>query len=351
MTRLATFVQISDLHFGFPDQGPALDAEIDWDWRVLEVYDGFLGHHEIALAHLEEFYSALVDREQAMLIVTGDLTTVGHESQFEMADEYLRDELQPIRRSLGLHSSDWKSRSIPGNHDHWPGIRRFMLGSSTPHLERCFPWQPDGAETSGVLDLENGWSVRWVRIDTDADVPPVSRDRFFARGDFASTLDRAEEQLDATGKNLQEIRVLLLHHSPRVVGYRSAITDHSKARLESFMHRNRIHVCLCGHTHLPGFRIRTLGKNSSVLEACCGSTTQLDDFEEAWGGKQRPTWRPNSLIVHRIIEENGALSWKAVVCDRTESGFVERMMSERPDRKGECGPDRGEIVLALPPPA
>lgn len=355
---LATLVQVSDVHFGhFENRGPSLDAEVKWGWRLLEVYDGFLGHHEIALIHLEAFFWNL--GEDVRLIVTGDLTTVGHRDQFEMADQYFGATLQGKRRrrKLGLQVDRWKTTAIPGNHDHWPGNRR-ILGGPTPSLDHHFPWRPNRADVQSTQRIQGGWSIRFVRLDTNADVNPTGADRFWARGDFVTAIDRAEADLDALGeRDPFEIRVLLLHHSPRVAGYASAITDRSKRRLDEFLCRQSIAVYLCGHTHLPGIRTRSVtdGRQTiDVLEVCCGSTTQKDLLEEAWlrpGEPKRPHFRPNSLIVHRVVEEEGALFWRAVVCDRTVSGFVEGYLARRPGKAAQYGPARGQIAVTPPPVA
>lgn len=88
--RLATFLHISDLHFGDidPQTGNAVEPKFV---GFHEVFDGLLGHSYHTLKRLSSFWSKLIrrEREHVYLIVTGDLTTVGKVEQFGMASEYL----------------------------------------------------------------------------------------------------------------------------------------------------------------------------------------------------------------------------------------------------------------------
>lgn len=72
MNSLATFMHISDLHFGNLDPS-SLNAANPW-WMNFPIMDGFLGHSERAIFRLAHRFAELRKSEQARLIITGDLT-------------------------------------------------------------------------------------------------------------------------------------------------------------------------------------------------------------------------------------------------------------------------------------
>jgi hypothetical protein len=121
----------------------------------------------------------------------------------------------------------------------------------------------------------------------------------------------------------KEIRVLLLHHSSQYTAHRVAlqITRQSKAALYDFGARHNIRILLCGHTHahkLPDFKVLYLGGTYALYEACCGATTLLTDLppEAKNVVGQRPArrdWRPNSLLVHRLLSDEVKLVWQTQV--------------------------------------
>src|SRR5438034_515337 len=92
--RVATFVHISDLHFGNLVRDPVTgelvpDAPTRNLWAIHPLFDGLLGHHYRALVHLEAFVRSLREKERAHLIVTGDVTATGEAREFAMANDFL----------------------------------------------------------------------------------------------------------------------------------------------------------------------------------------------------------------------------------------------------------------------
>src|SRR5688572_9584926 len=91
-TRLATFVHISDLHFGNVDytgRQATLDADAEAWWRKHPIFDGYLEHSYDAWKHFPHCFINFRAKENASLIITGDLTAVGSASQFRLAEEFL----------------------------------------------------------------------------------------------------------------------------------------------------------------------------------------------------------------------------------------------------------------------
>jgi predicted phosphodiesterase len=345
-TRLGTFVHISDLHFGDidPNTGQVvqhLDVQASKIWATCSWFDGLLGHSYRALERLEKFFSQIRRDEDAQLIVTGDVTCVGKQEQFETADEYLRDKLLPPKGShLGLSATDWKDRAVPGNHDHWPGAAT-IWGKRTPAFRTHFPTLPFvGPPLVGpLLQHTANPQLQFIGINTDADIDPYGWKRGLARGSFCSQLATAAGLLGLPDE--RTIRVLILHHSHayRARPYRGRaleMDDASRQALEVFLVEQDIAVLLCGHTHAPlvkPFSATHQGKTIKVLEARCGTTLQTDTIPYHWktilGNRPRRQLTANTLLVHRLLEENGEVIWHAETYTRTPFGFGKRGPEDR----------------------
>jgi len=331
---LATFIHISDLHFGTLAQDPqtgdlAPEAPTCRFWAWHSWFDGLLGHHYRALGPLANLVKSLRSSEKARVIVTGDITSSGAGDQFDTADDFLISQLSfppgSIYKPVGLFEPDWRERAVPGNHDHWPGRLRVLgrpaPGYTTPALHVYFPALP---YAKPPITLANGQRLRFAGIDTDADVRPWSSARFRGRGSFASQLDRAAALLgDPTD---DEVRVLLLHHSRVWPNFTLGMEEVSRAALDTFSADQNIRVILTGHIHIPALEIFSPGGNSpDVLEARCGTTTVRDIFPSTWttilGKPLERKLFPNSLLLHRVYEQEGGLWWDAEVYTRTCLGF------------------------------
>lgn len=326
MARLATFVHASDLHFGTLDPS-SLDAANPW-WMRLPKLDGFLGHSEWAITQLSRRFTELKKSEGAGLIITGDLTTCGKASEFQLFDIFAG--ANPSAKSLnylGLRTADWKKTSIPGNHDHWPGTLA-IFGAPEATLYQFFSDLP---RVTPVLYLPLGYKLRFIWIDSDIDVGFKAPNRGWARGSFVSHLEIVKQKL-LEGSELalseKEIRVLCLHHSPtfsrKVYPGALEIDRRSRERLNRFIVECRISVVLCGHIHTPPYVQPELASHSDgkalFLEARCGSTTQarLSDLLPSLKSKLRslgilPNEETNSLLVHRIVEESGKVYWETEI--------------------------------------
>jgi hypothetical protein len=125
-----------------------------------------------------------------------------------------------------------------------------------------------------------------------------------------------------------DVKVLLVHHSWFYRGSILEMDSGSKTALEAFVNNHGIHVLLTGHTHGPFIGRVGASTNGSTYEFCCGTTTQLDHIPYDWsrlmGGmpKQRK-WPENTLILHRIVEDDQKLKWRAQIWrrTRTQGGF------------------------------
>jgi hypothetical protein len=322
--HLATFIHISDLHFGLSDPD-SFDARVPL-WVKFPYLDGLLGHSYRSLLNLEVFFAQLQREEQAQLIVTGDLTTVGNEEEFKTADEFLGAILRPPKGNyIGLQQGPWRSMAIPGNHDHWPGYP-VIFGRPTAALKRNFPKLPSCHNPP--IRLSSGHDLRFLRIDTDANVWEWGSNRFFARGAFTLHLKELASKLSVPGR--KEIRVLCLHHSRANTRFRLGIDHASRSELDDFLVDHDVAVLLCGHMHDPplleSFPVTHLTRSVEVLEARCGTTAQQSPTAGEWRRKlgyrpSMPNHWPNSLIVHRLKTLNNEVLWTSEIYFEGPHGF------------------------------
>jgi hypothetical protein len=340
--RLATLLHISDLHFG--DIDPATgDATQPRHLGKFKFIDGLLGHNLDSLKRVSRFWANLRRTEQAALVVTGDLTTVGKFSQFETAASYLGGLLDltgTIQNllPLGLMVPDWQNRGIPGNHDHWPGrfeIPGLMFGPPAQELSDNFLNEyPKISE----IPLFSGHTLKFLMIDSDADVLVDGSDRFLARGDFTTQLEKLERH-SQLGDPQSEIRVLCVHHSPAHQEFALGIDSRSRGALNDFIVKQNIAVLLTGHKHTPplvrSFRATHLGIARQYLEARCGSTSQRSTLSYTTSTKtgnrpQRPSQLPNALLVHRLQLDGDEVFWHSECYFELPTGFREKSTFSSP---------------------
>jgi hypothetical protein len=199
-------VHISDLHLGRTGKS-GFDARAPKLWAKWKHFDGLLGHSYLSLVRLGQLFSRLRAEENAVLVIAGDLTTVGNSDEYATAQDYLGNVLKPPKGNyLGLKYAKWKDFCIPGNHDHWPGAP-IIIGPINGDLSKTFGPLPQQT----VVTLSSGNKLQFLRIDSDADISPYGSNRVMARGSFKSQLDKLPLTLGVPEPN--EIRVLLLHHS------------------------------------------------------------------------------------------------------------------------------------------
>jgi Calcineurin-like phosphoesterase len=323
MKTLATFVHFSDLHIGRSDQ--VGDAEIPSVGAGLPWFDGLLGHSYNALRKLAWFWEDLSRMGSAHTVFTGDLTSAGRAAEFTAGSDFLSSEWTPPNGNfVGLRcGSLWRDRAVPGNHDHWPGSGS-VLGHPRPELWTTFRVCP---YFTAPVALQTGHKLRFAGIDTDRDVGPRSYRRMLARGAFTRDLKKLDGELPLPEP--AEIRVLLLHHSPGWDGLALGMNSASKKALLEFCTKWGFSVLLCGHTHRPELRVMSLVhvnlQRCTVLQACCGSssirTTLPMDSSFLGRRLDRPSWLPNSLLVHTLIASAKALIWRVQAYYETSRSF------------------------------
>jgi len=328
MTRLATLLHISDLHIGEfePISGDCKISPVAANvLNNMPIFDGLLGHHAAALRHLDDFSAHLRASEpDCFLIATGDLSRWGTFQELSSARDFLMsciDIAPPFHEEGGLYFSD-DCLIIPGNHDHWAGVAP-PIGATPSEYPNVYP---DHATPSAhrVLLLAGGTQVRFLQINSDADIRANSLNRMLAKGHFVSELKSLSASLPA--KPESEVRVLMIHHSRSQSGGTLAMTRGSKQALDRFLAAQDIDVMLTGHTHAPIARLHNVTGTSGVHELGAGSTTQFDVLPYKWKLRLRDPkrlgWHPNTLMVHRLVLKDKRIWWETETCQRFPNGFL-----------------------------
>jgi hypothetical protein len=313
---LKTFLHISDIHIGDRlggSQAGPYDAQVEKYISIHNIMHGLLGHHHLALEQIEDFFHEDLGTESPQLIVSGDLTRNGAKQQLARAATFLGKRLQPPYGLAGLEQLNWRDLAISGNHDQWPGRNR-PLGRPKIDINKEF-----STPEIRHLPLPGDRAVEFLRIDTDADVHPISVDRFYARGLFKSQLDSLRQQLSTTPGD-KIFRVLLLHHS---LGYRCPkdrgileIDYYCRKELKRFIRDFEVKVLLSGHAHTASIERAWIDLDDTkwrYLEARCGTSSVVDEFPPAWlpSVRRRTPFERNTLLVHRIVERSDGVYWAA----------------------------------------
>lgn len=329
MQCLATFVQVSDLHIGEIDPRNG-DATVSAVWATLHQnepwFDGYLGHHGLAMKALARFIEQLRDKgDQPRLIVTGDFSRSGDAHDLGLANDFIGREVDlrpPAQDFVGLLSGTISER-IPGNHDHWGGTPPPLGGNPSIALSTL------GLRMPGVLaaSLPMGVRVIFICVDSDADVAPRTWERVFAQGHFLTQLaDRSAAPPRSSGR---DIRVMLIHHSWHQRGLALRMRSDSRRELEDFVVKHDVCAMLTGHSHDPLLQLFTARGSSGsrdVWELRCGTTTQHDQRVPAqWAHLPNMNpWAaplpPNNLLVHRVeLRDDASIWWRCDPYQRTTS--------------------------------
>ncbi len=323
MNTLATFIHVSDLHIG--DIDPATgDASAPKLWAKFPYCDGLLGHERAAMKRLEVLWrNERREDPEAHLIVTGDLTTWAKNVHFDTCDQFLSGDLSlKGEQAWGLFGAQWKRFGISGNHDKWDGAP--MLCGPTMHYQMNVMKRDRRPFTNETLTLSDRKVVRFIGIDTDADVGFVSR--WKARGSFISQLREADKQLNRL-ESTDEIRVLLMHHSMSNGTGVLGIKEASRQRLLQFVGKHGIAIVLSGHAHKPTETTfqTTLGPATEIR---CGTTTQRYVMPFDWltlkgNCPELGEW-PQTCVRHRIVRAGAAYRWEYEVLVGRYEGFVHK---------------------------
>ena len=346
---MAHFIQISDIHIG-----DLCGGKPSWA-PYIPILGGGLGHCDNICRALMNFITAQYEDNLNQggdglfprMILTGDLSACGSLEQLNKAAGYLDAPTSVSDTApIGWGAYGWRQRKVPGNHDNWGG------GTLLDRLQRIpeFPgfFDPIPATVSITVPLDGmDVTVRFIMIDTDADVGAGSNRRATARGAFASQFGHQDiSWMKKQPPERDEVRVLLLHHPPRYTAGIGGISAASAVACRNFMEKAGIRVVLCGHTHKPYVGLR---RGGSVLESCCGTTTQQSHVSPAGArffSQHRTTYTGlrkffhrrkwpvdpandmsmrlchNALVVHDLFRRQNAVYWRSVTYILSAGAFV-----------------------------
>lgn len=339
MERLI-LVHLSDLHFGdemYPllgsgNQKPTTPNTSKF-LKNVPLVSAVYGHDLSALDHLEIRIDQLADDrnwgEDAKLVITGDLTAQGHDSEFALSQTYVRSRFATNRRvKFGLEQvleSD-EILSVPGNHDHWEGkypLKYLKAGSPGPNPDIYPEYFTASDGNSGwwwhrVEELD-GLRVQLMGIDSSAE----NGNRTWARGKLDSNaLDELEQCISEADEeaNEEDVKVLAVHHSPSSEDNFLKFEDNSAQKLEEFCQNQGIDVLLTGHVHEPLIP----GVCNPTDDTPIGFATELRTGTSVQGSPpgEGPD-RGQCFLVHTIelADEPGwTSSWKVELFERSGTG-------------------------------
>jgi hypothetical protein len=341
MSREVVFmiVYISDLHFAeelYPSwtRSGTLASKTPPLRARLSLFQGVFPHDVGACEELENEIKALIRSRKplnSLLVVSGDLTWTGDDSEFVMALTYLRGRLQRYWTGrLGLSPWIKETYAVPGNHDQWNSSRlRGIInpGGRISPIHGIFFRGPSGQSWWHSSLVQNDVQLQLMGID----LCEPARLTLFARGyiDKASltALDQEISKADTSAQknSLRPVRVLVVHHSPEYTGglrWFKEIEPTSLGDLKQFCKTHDIHFVLTGHVHkefvpAPG----TL--HAAGTELRCGTTLQ-----GAPRGKV-PNPSGNVFLVHLLFTDGSLVEWQTRVYQRAKQGPFTEAKSQR----------------------
>jgi hypothetical protein len=329
---MIVFAHISDTHFGEVLANRSAGRVVHQDPHLVALCLGL----QTSLDSVRAAWG-LAQGDPLPVVHSGDLTLSGSSEEFAVAQACLRSRMR-IKRTLlggflGLGLSDDKFACVPGNHDHWQGLRgavNYAMGvpgftpGMCPTQFRQTPWVKSWREMTDPQEL----TLELYGIDSSSGLDPRKASRW-AKGSISSgELNRLEQLLSksASKGSGSVVRAVVCHHS---LSYQAGfwggktwqngeLDGHSKAELLRLCATYRVAAILTGHTH--DFQVQkfplhnTDGSTSEVHELRCASTLA--------GG---PGAGKNGFWVHRIgIDDQGQRCWRGWRHDWNGSAFQSR---------------------------
>jgi 3',5'-cyclic AMP phosphodiesterase CpdA len=288
---------ISDLHFGsriLNDRFTGIPHRIGHD-KVLA-----LG----LMTALEDLPVHSQINDPINVVVSGDLTRAGSESEFAVAHTLLRSTARLTQVAppdfLGYSIADDQFASVPGNHDQYgAGFMATQNPAVTGVHFEVTPWHRRFIDSNDQVTLD------LFGIDTNSGFILVPQGgNVLAWGGISSQQFTQLENLLIANLPVQgrTVRALMMHHSlsyrSGTVGalvWMSALLPFSKLRLERICANHGIAAILTGHTH------------TMLCKQLQARTT---------GGTQRTFWELRS--------------WSTLVGPRKINGFLAHEISNNP---------------------
>lgn len=332
MTNLFRLVHISDLHFGGEIQprrstpGRVAAASL---LPPPPVPNGWSTHE---LAACEDLVVYLKNLRRSLgaprwgLVISGDLTITGDDSEFSLAQTFFKREIQPSIQAMGVGCGELGfafDRSVPGNHDHWRGSRAATAGvlASRRPIHGRYVDSHRGADWWSHVEIVGGTRDTFALHLLGLDSFSQNTHNLLARGSIDPASLHAIEaecrQVNQDHHAVPILRVLVLHHSlapphgslAQQLNYAAHQLDsNSEHQLRQTIQRCDIRALLTGHLHhhhLPS-------AHDPIKEFRAGTAFQ-------WQGRSAPVGQRtgHSVLVHTLSSGSGGVfQWQVAVVER-----------------------------------
>jgi len=232
----------------------------------------------------------------AIALVSGDLTSEGHDAEFDVAIPYIEHVSPALAAGLAFGERHYR---VPGNHDVWGGglARGTVTGRASK--ARVLGFFPTPVGPRAVIDGDQFFDVGAVRVRVySLDSTKEGWGNLFARGrvsihdlqELKEAVD-ADEAVDHTAAGIETcLRVLVMHHPVLSINAPFIRLDDGTAvgdQLEAM----KIGLILVGHEHDPDVCRFVLG----------------DDYWQCIAGSASQRGRGNSFLVIDVIGEPTAI--------------------------------------------
>ena len=345
--------QISDPHFGkkFSNTKESrLYSGLNiHDFRLCEALHNFF-HEDVG------DLDGISDDDQFFLIMNGDLTSKGHELEFQVANTFLHSEhaitgqgrVQMVGLKQPVTADDGRDlyAGIPGNHDHgngwwnWPAV----LGYSPEIYRRLLDAPPFSKQTWCSDSLELcifGIDSCSMYEEKTLNLAPWASGGFSKkhRTDFRSFLEK-ELSKPLIGGCEFRTAAILCHHPWTSEGSAGPLCPSCVAWLHGLAWDCGIRIVMTGHTHRSLTQVlESVGPHGKkrVREVRCPTTLQTPAVLTA-------EYQSPGLWWHRVRVENREIVWEGTLLLYSGSSFaIPETVTKPDDGKSNSGKPVREI--------
>jgi hypothetical protein len=308
---MINLVQISDLHFG----PSCFNAKVGF-------LSGFYPHDVVLCKALENFLDEDIFQIEGVtldsppfLVMNGDLTSTGKDSEFEVAYTFLFSQHSVVannrERRVGLMQKELEYAGIPGNHDHWAGVwKQPFQGFSADIYNRFFRPLPysvsvvcqDGIELC-IFSIDSCSIFEKARININ-----LRAIGGFSENHRTSFSRLVEDTLQKPRPDNCQARVavILCHHPFTRDGAAGPLLTESAKWLGRLAANSGIRLILTGHTHKSWTNPMLVSIEQGwapLREVRCPTTLQ-------YPAKLDARQRKPGLWLHQLSTVDEGIRWK-----------------------------------------
>jgi len=296
-------IHITDLHLG----AGLLPRAQGHDPRILERFFEFVHRHP-------------ADDRPKWLIVTGDITARGSESDLQMYLTYRDVGYAPD--ATGLRYDPLRAKfdtliDLPGNHDYWNGI--LLNPKLNPRVQRQY--FPDASTTTWETGRHLIAVHRLCSTRGASGKEQFAAVGAFRQDDLQHTADAIDAvNVDAQQANLAPFHLIATHHSPAYGSPNSqGLSWKALLDLARLVRRGPVSGILSGHVHTRTI-VHAGAGGPACAEVRCASTMQIDTAN--WTARWNPP-PPREFLVHEVDDDMpGPPTWSVTAWAWTGNTFV-----------------------------